>query len=147
MRRVKARLPLGPVMLDPLGLTLTDEDRRRMLHPATGGVILFARNFQDPGQLQALAEEIHALREPQLLVCVDHEGGRVQRFRDGFTPLPPMRALGKLWDRDREAARAAGHAVGYVIGAELAAHGRCSAICWPVSRSHPCSTWITARVR
>jgi len=116
-------LPLGPVMLDPLGPTLTDEDRRRMLHAATGGVILFARNFQDCGQLQALTEEIHALREPQLLVCVDHEGGRVQRFRDGFTPLPPMRALGKLWDRDREAALAAGHAVGYVIGAELAAHG------------------------
>lgn len=123
MRRVKARLPLGPVMLDPLGLGLTVEDRRRMLHPATGGVILFARNFQDPAQLLALAEEIHALREPQLLVCVDHEGGRVQRFHDGFTLLPPMRVLGKLWDRDREAARVAGHAVGYVIGAELAAHG------------------------
>lgn len=116
-------MPLGPVMLDPLGLALAEEDRRRMLHPATGGVILFARNFQDCAQLLALAEEIHALREPQLLVCVDHEGGRVQRFRDGFTPLPPMRVLGKLWDRDREAARAAAHAVGYMIGAELAAHG------------------------
>ncbi len=110
-------------MLDPLGPTLTEHDRRRMLHPATGAVILFARNFQSPEQLQALTEEIRALREPQLLICVDHEGGRVQRFREGFTALPPMRALGRLWDRDREAGRAAGHAVGYVIGAELAAHG------------------------
>lgn len=116
-------MPLGPVMLDPLGPALTEEDRRRLLHPATGGVIMFARNYQSPGQLRALSEEIRALREPQLLICVDHEGGRVQRFREGFTPLPPMRALGRLWDRDREAGRAAGHAVGYVIGAELAAHG------------------------
>ena len=110
-------------MLDPLGPALTDDDRRRLLHPATGAAILFARNYQDPAQLQALTGEIRSLREPQLLICVDHEGGRVQRFREGFTGLPPMRALGRLWDRDRDAARAAAHAVGYVIGAELAAHG------------------------
>lgn len=116
-------MPLGPVMLDPLGPALTEEDRRRLLHPATGGVIMFARNYQSPEQLRALNEEIRALREPQLLICVDHEGGRVQRFREGFTLLPPMRALGRLWDRDREAGSAAGHAIGYVIGAELAAHG------------------------
>lgn len=123
MRRLKARLPLGPVMLDPLGLALTDEDRRRLLHPATGAAILFARNYQDPAQLQALTAEIRALREPELLICVDHEGGRVQRFREGFTGLPPMRALGRLWDRDRDAAKAVAHATGYVMGAELAAHG------------------------
>ena len=123
MRRVKTRLPLGPVMLDPLGPELTDEDRRRLRHPAVGGAILFARNFAGPEQLQALTEEIHALRDPALLIAVDHEGGRVQRFRDGFTGLPPMRRLGQLWDRDREAAKAAAYAAGYVIGAELAAHG------------------------
>ncbi|HJS36961.1 MAG TPA: beta-N-acetylhexosaminidase [Burkholderiales bacterium] len=123
MRRVRAHLPLGPVMLDPSGPALTDDDRRRLRHPAAGGVILFARNYENSAQLQALIEEIHALREPQLLIGVDHEGGRVQRFRDGFSPLPPMRTLGQLWDRDREAGRAAAHAAGYVIGAELAAHG------------------------
>jgi beta-N-acetylhexosaminidase len=123
MRRLKARLPLGPVVLDPAGTALNDDDRRRLLHPATGGVILFARNFENAAQLQALTEEIHALREPHLLIGVDHEGGRVQRFRDSFTALPPMRALGGLWDRDREAGRAAARAAGYVIAAELAAHG------------------------
>jgi len=123
MRRLRARLPLGPVVVDPLGPALVDGDRRRMLHPAAGGVILFSRNYESPGQLQALTEEIRSLREPQLLIGVDHEGGRVQRFREGFTALPPMRALGRLWDRDREAGRAAAHAAGYIIAAELAAHG------------------------
>ena len=123
MRRLKARLPLGPVVLDPAGTVLDDDDRRRMLHAATGGVILFARNFENAAQLRALTEEIHGLREPHLLIGVDHEGGRVQRFRQSFTALPPMRTLGGLWDRDREAGRAAARAAGYVIAAELAAHG------------------------
>ena len=123
MRRLRARLPLGPLVLDPQGAALTEEDRRRMLHPAAGGVILFSRNYESPAQLQALTEEIRALRVPQLLIGVDHEGGRVQRFRSGFTELPPMRSLGRLWDREREAGRAAAHAAGYVIAAELAAHG------------------------
>ncbi|MEO8716698.1 MAG: beta-N-acetylhexosaminidase [Burkholderiales bacterium] len=123
MRRVRARLPLGTLVLDPTGLVLTDDDVRRLRHPAVGGVILFARNFESPAQLQALTRDIRALREPQLLIGVDHEGGRVQRFKEGFTALPPMRSLGQLWDRDREAGRAAAHAAGYVIGCELAAHG------------------------
>jgi beta-N-acetylhexosaminidase len=110
-------------MLDPVGTTLSDEDVRRLRHPAVGGVILFARNYESPEQLVALTDDIRALREPALLIGVDHEGGRVQRFQAGFTHLPPMRALGQAWDRDREAARAAAHAVGYVMGAELSAHG------------------------
>ena len=110
-------------MLDPSGPVLADGDVRRLRHPAVGGAILFSRNFESSAQLQALTEDIRALREPQLLIGVDHEGGRVQRFRDGFTALPPMRTLGRLWDRDRDAARVAAHAAGYVIGAELAAHG------------------------
>jgi beta-N-acetylhexosaminidase len=120
MRRL--RLPLGPVILDPVGSELDDTDRERLRHPAVGGVILFARHYQNPEQLQALTAELARLREPELIVCVDHEGGRVQRFREGFTTLPAMRSLGRLWDRDRAAARAAAHAVGYVIAAELAAH-------------------------
>ncbi|HEY5637479.1 MAG TPA: beta-N-acetylhexosaminidase [Burkholderiales bacterium] len=121
MRRLK--IPLGPVVLDPVGLALTEDDRRRLLHPATGGVILFARNFESAEQLKALTAEIAALRDPALLVCVDHEGGRVQRFREGFTAIPPMRLIGRLWDRDHGLAEKAAHAAGYVIGAELAAHG------------------------
>jgi beta-N-acetylhexosaminidase len=121
MRRL--RIPLGPVVLDPSGPVLTDDDRRRLAHPAAGGVILFARNYENPEQLRALTDEIARLREPELLVCVDHEGGRVQRFREGFSAIPAMRRLGVLWDRDRPAARAAARAAGYVIAAELAAHG------------------------
>jgi beta-N-acetylhexosaminidase len=119
----KVRLPPGPVVVDVLGPALTDEDRARLSHPATGAVILFARNFHDCGQLAALTEEIERLREPALPVCVDHEGGRVQRFREGFTAIPPMRTLGKFWDRDRELGRRAARAVAYIAGSELAAHG------------------------
>ncbi len=121
MRRLK--LPLGPVVLDPAGTALTDDDRRRLRHPAAGGVILFAHNFESPEQLLALTGEIAGLRQPELPIGVDHEGGRVQRFLLGFTAIPPMRRLGVLWDRDREAARRAARAVGTVISAELGAHG------------------------
>src|SRR5262245_48548580 len=119
----KVRLPPGPAVIDVLGLALTDDDRRRLSHPAAGGVILFSRNFQDTTQLASLTEEIQRLREPELPICVDHEGGRVQRFKAGFTLLPPMRELGRLWDRDRPAGRAAARAAAYVAAAELAAHG------------------------
>src|SRR3954468_24626432 len=94
-----------------------------MRHPAAGAVVLFARNYENSEQLAALTADIERLREPALPVCVDHEGGRVQRFRDGFTAIPPMRTLGKLWDRDRDAAREAAASIGYIIAAELGAHG------------------------
>ena len=119
----KVRLPPGPAVIDVLGLALTDEDRERLRHPAAGAVILFARNYQDPSQLAAVTEEIRKLREPELPICVDHEGGRVQRFREGFTAIPPMRTLGRLWDRDREVAKRAARAAAYVAGAELGAMG------------------------
>jgi beta-N-acetylhexosaminidase len=111
------------VVVDVLGPALADEDRERIRHPAAGAVILFARNYENPEQLKLLCEDIERQREPALPICVDHEGGRVQRFREGFTAIAPMRSLGKLWDRDREAGREAARAIGYVIGAELAAHG------------------------
>ncbi len=118
-----AAAALGPVMLDVPGLTLTEKDIARIRHPLTGGVILFARNYADRAQLCALTAAIHAAR-PGVLVAVDHEGGRVQRFRsDGFTHLPPMRRLGDLWDSDPEAAARAATAVGYVLAAELRACG------------------------
>jgi beta-N-acetylhexosaminidase len=116
-------LPLGPVMTDVAGLELTADDMRRLAHPMVGGVILFGRNYQDPEQLKKLTASIHALRTPTLPICVDHEGGRVQRFREGFTTIPPMRELGKLWDRSRIEALAAARAIGVIIGQELASHG------------------------
>jgi beta-N-acetylhexosaminidase len=109
----------APVILDVAGLALTAEDRRRLQHPLTGGLILFARNWQDRRQLVEMTSEIKSIR-PDLLICVDHEGGRVQRFRsDGFTHLAPMRALGELWMNDALAATDAATAAGYVLGAEL----------------------------
>lgn len=116
-------LPLGPLMIDIAGTQLTELDRQRLTHPLVGGVILFSRNYVDPLQLEALNAEIHALRQPALLIAVDHEGGRVQRFRDGFTRLPPMAVLGRLWDQDQESAGAAASDVGYVLAAELRARG------------------------
>ena len=114
---------LGPVMLDVAGTVLDADDIARIRHPLTGGVILFARNWQDRAQLVALTTAIHAVK-PGLLIAVDHEGGRVQRFRtDGFTALPAMRRLGQLWDVDEQAASRAATDVGFVLAAELRACG------------------------
>jgi beta-N-acetylhexosaminidase len=115
--------PLGPVMLDVVGKSLSDDDLRRLHHPLTGGVILFARNYENRAQVTELCAEIHRAR-PGILIAVDHEGGRVQRFRsDGFTRLPAMRSLGQLWDRDVLESCKAATALGYVLAAELRACG------------------------
>lgn len=115
--------PLGPLMIDIAGTELTDLDRERLCHPLVGGLILFSRNYANREQLAALTAEVHALREPALLIAVDHEGGRVQRFREGFTRLPPMRVLGQLYDSNPAAGLAAARAVGLVLAAELRACG------------------------
>ncbi len=114
---------LGPVMLDVAGTRLTPEDETRLRHPLVGGVILFARNFESPAQLCELTAAIHALRSPPLLIAVDHEGGRVQRFRDGFTRIPPMRELGTVWNEQPQRARHLARQVGYVLALELRACG------------------------
>jgi len=117
-------LPPGPVMVDVAGWTLTDPERERLRHPLVGGVILFARNFRNRRQLTALCRAIHSVRDAPLLIAVDHEGGRVQRFRtDGFTPLPAMARLGEAWMRDPLRAMRLATEVGYVLGAELRACG------------------------
>jgi len=113
----------GVVMLDIAGTQLTADDRRRLLSPRVGGVILFARNYESSPQLVRLAREIRAVRQPPLLIAVDQEGGRVQRFRDGFTILPAMRELGAWWDEDPVRARRLARHTGYVLAAELRAHG------------------------
>lgn len=117
------REPLGPLMLDVEGTALNDADRRRLSHPLVGGVILFTRNYASPEQIAALCREIHSLRYPSLLIAVDHEGGRVQRFRDGFTAIPPMRAFGDLWQEHPNSAKRLVREAGYIMGAELRAVG------------------------
>jgi len=121
----------APVVLDIAGTTLNADDRRRLQHPLTGGLILFARNWVDRRQLTELTSEIKTTR-PDVLICVDHEGGRVQRFRtDGFTHLPPMRMLGEMWMNDGRRGSGTGAleatdaatATGFVLGAELRACG------------------------
>ena len=113
----------APIVLDVAGLALDAADRRRLAHPLVGGLILFGRNWASRAQLVSLVAEIKAIR-PDLVVCVDHEGGRVQRFRtDGFTHLPPMRALGDLWMQDAMRATDAATACGYVLASELRACG------------------------
>jgi len=115
---------LGPVVVDVAGTSLTAAERVRLHHPLVGMVILFARNFQSPAQLKTLTDEIHALRSPRLVIAIDHEGGRVQRIRsEPFTRLPPMAALGRLWERDVLAACRAAVSCGYVLAAELRAFG------------------------
>src|SRR5690606_10413286 len=114
---------LGPLMLDVAGTELTDDDRRRLRHPLTGGVILFSRNYSGPEQLAELTAAIHALRRPPLLIAVDHEGGRIQRFREHFTAIPPMRLFGRIWDEDPARARELAGQAGFVLASELLAHG------------------------
>ena len=117
-------LPRGAIMADIAAHTLSDDDRPRLLDPAIGGVILFRRNYQNPEQLAELCRQIKALRTPELIIAVDHEGGRVQRFIDGFTRLPAMRTLGGLWDtQGRETAEAAAEQIGWVLATELVACG------------------------
>ena len=118
--KVSGKRP-GPVVLDVVGKQLNAEDERRIAHPLTGGVILFARNFESRAQLVTLTRAIRNVRD-DVLICIDHEGGRVQRAKtDGFTHLPAMAKLGQLWDRDVLTATKAAIACGYVLAAELRA--------------------------
>ena len=110
-------------MLDVAGLELTAEERERIAHPLVGGLLLFARNYAAPDQLKALTGAIRALRDPPPLIAVDHEGGRVQRFRNGFAAIPALRTLGEQWDRNAAAAAAEAQRIGSRIAMELGAHG------------------------
>jgi beta-N-acetylhexosaminidase len=114
---------LGPLMIDLLGTQVLEEERDLLRHPLVGGVILFTRNYLDPQQLSALVGSIHALRSPPLIVAVDQEGGRVQRFRPGFSLLPPARRIGHEFDLDPRAGIALARALGWLMAAELRAHG------------------------
>ncbi len=119
MHTEPVQIPRGPVMADIAGLTLTDTEKERLCHPAVGSVILFSRNYESPEQLQDLTAEIHHLRTPSLLIAVDHEGGRVQRFRQGFTHLPAMRRYGELFDVDPAEALQQCSTAGWLMASEL----------------------------
>ena len=112
-------MPLGPVMLDVVGLTLDDADIKRLMHPNTGAVILFARNYQSVEQVAALVAEIKSLRTPSLLVAVDQEGGRVQRFKEGFSPLPAAAYFGELWQEDKQTAPMKAYESARIMATEL----------------------------
>ncbi|MCG5500773.1 beta-N-acetylhexosaminidase [Ectothiorhodospira lacustris] len=138
-------MPLGPVMVDLEGTSMTAWERQLLKRPGVGGVILFTRNFESREQLTALVAEIHAVRNPHLLVAVDHEGGRVQRFRRGFTHLPAMAALGALHDRDRAAARRAARTLGWLLAVELRAAGVDFSFAPVLDLAHGCSGVIGDR--
>jgi len=114
-------MSLGPVMLDVDGVELTAEDKEVLQHPLVGGVILFTRNFESMQQLDNLVREIHAFRSPRLLIAVDHEGGRVQRFREGFTRIPAMARFGEVYEKDKKKARSLSNLCGWLMAVELRA--------------------------
>jgi beta-N-acetylhexosaminidase len=116
-------MTLGPLMVDLEGTVLQPEERDMLAHPLVGSVILFARNYADPEQLTRLVADIHAVRSPALVVGVDHEGGRVQRFREGFSRLPPVRRIGQAYDAEPRAGLALAREMGWLMAAELRAHG------------------------
>jgi|TARA_B110000305_G_scaffold81876_1_gene92207 beta-N-acetylhexosaminidase len=113
----------GRVILDIAGFELTDRDRERLVHPRCAGVILFARNFKNKSQLQQLVLDMKSIKQEPLMVCVDQEGGRVQRFQEEFTRIPPMDMLGRLWDQDQNHACAIARHIGIILGSELKAIG------------------------
>ena len=116
-------MTLGPLMVDVAGKSLTPEDRELLRHPLVGSVILFTRNYEAPEQLAALVADIRSLRSPPLLVAVDHEGGRVQRFRNGFSVLPPARRIGLEYNLDAKQGLQMARAMGWLMAAELRSFG------------------------
>jgi len=120
---VPQRLALGPVMVDVHGLTLTANERLRLSHPSVGAVILFARNYQDKNQVADLIAQIKAIRTPSLLIAVDQEGGRVQRFQNDFTRLPAAQSFGDYWDEDRQAAPIKAYQSAFSMASELISVG------------------------
>jgi beta-N-acetylhexosaminidase len=116
-------MSLGPLMMDLEGTSITAQEREMLAHPLVGGVILFTRNYVDPEQLTQLVAGIHSVRSPPLIVAVDQEGGRVQRFQKGFTRLPPARLIGHAYDQDSKGGLDLARRTGWLMASELRSHG------------------------
>ncbi|OOZ42045.1 beta-N-acetylhexosaminidase [Solemya pervernicosa gill symbiont] len=116
-------MTLGPLMVDLEGTTMESEERQMLCNPLVGGVILFSRNYESPEQIAALCSEIHELRTPHLLIGVDHEGGPVQRFREGFTRLPSVSRLGDIYDINHKKGLTLAETSGWLMASELRAVG------------------------
>jgi beta-N-acetylhexosaminidase len=116
-------MSLGPVMMDLEGTEITQTEKELLENPLIGGVILFTRNFESIEQVTELVAAIHAVRTPHLLVAIDHEGGRVQRFHEGFTRLPPASVYGRMYREDAARARQYAEKAGWLLAAELRAIG------------------------
>ncbi len=116
-------MTLGPLMVDLIGVTISEKEREILQHPLVGGVILFSRNYESPEQIAALTSEIHAIRQPHLIIAVDHEGGRVQRFREGFSRLPPVGTLGQHYMQHPQQSLKQAEVTGWLMAAELRAVG------------------------
>jgi beta-N-acetylhexosaminidase len=114
-------MSLGPIMMDLRGTTLKEDEKELLLHPLVGGIIYFSRNYESPEQIAALSKEINSLREPRLLIAVDHEGGRVQRFQNGFTRLPALQLIGERYDQDKKAGLKLAKKAGWLMAIELRA--------------------------
>ena len=132
-------------MMDVAGVSLDEIDRDILRHPLVGGVILFARNFASGAQLSALTKEIHALKSPRLILAVDHEGGRIQRFRAGFTELPAAHAIGMLFDENPTEGLALARHCGWIMAAELLTHGIDFSFAPVLDLYHPHSSVISDR--
>jgi len=135
---------IGPLMLDIEGTVLSEDEKKRLANPLVGGLILFSRNFSSPTQLKQLIQSIRELA-PNILIAVDHEGGRVQRFKEGFTVLPPMATLGKLFDRSPEDALQKAKDFGWIIGSELLAYDIDLSFAPVLDRDHGVSSVIGDR--
>ena len=116
-------MSIGPVMIDLEGTSLTEEEKELIKHPLVGGIIFFARNYESVDQIQALVQSIHENTHQTILTCVDQEGGRVQRFKEGFTRLPPLRPLGHLYDHENEQGMGLAKAMGWLMASEVLSVG------------------------
>lgn len=114
-------MSLGPIMMDLVGTQMSAAERELLLQPQVGGLILFTRNFESIEQISSLIAEIRSLRTPRLLIAIDHEGGRVQRFHEGFTRLPPASLFGEIYKHDQKLARDCAEQTGWLMAAELRA--------------------------
>ncbi|PCI22949.1 MAG: beta-N-acetylhexosaminidase [Piscirickettsiaceae bacterium] len=142
---MKFPMPLGPLMIDIAGVELSQDDKEILKHPLIGGIILFSRNYETKEQVTQLCQQIHGLRDEALLISVDHEGGRVQRFREGFSAIPCMQALGEQYEKDNHKGLQGAEHVAWLMAAELREVGVDFSFAPVLDINHGCSEVIGDR--